>query len=295
MTPTSSDVQLPDGRTLRYFERGDPQGHPVFVLHATLGSKLLYEKHAADAFLRGIRLIGHDRPGYGGSTPKPGRAVVDEAADVRALADALGIDRFGVWGNSTGGSLALACAAALSDRVVAVASLAGVAPYPADGLDWFADVDAAVISDFHFYTDDPVAWKRRMTRDANELRNATLAQMRESLSGTSSASDRKALTPELVAFAHTQMQDGLSEGPQGFIDDYISGITPWGFDLDSIRVPVQLWHGMDDPMVPVSHAKWLASRLPRAEVHLEPREGHVSLFANRIPEVHAWLRSHFET
>ncbi len=293
MGPSGRDLVLRDGRNLTYLEAGDPNGRPVFVLHATLGSKLIYSQHAADAARRGIRLIGHDRAGYGGSTARPGRTILDEALDVRELADALGLEQFAVWGNSTGGSLTLACASALSGRVVAVASLAGVAPYPADGLDWFAGVDPAVVSDFQFYQREPVAWRLKMARDVKETRGLTSSQYSESLSSSSSGAERAILTPELLAFAYGQMQDGLSGGPAGFIDDYIAGVTPWGFDFPTIRVPVQLWHGTDDPMVPLSHARWLAAQLPGADIHVEPGEGHISLFANKIPEVHAWLLSHF--
>jgi pimeloyl-ACP methyl ester carboxylesterase len=293
LAPSPTDVELPDGRTLRILEAGDPGGRPVFVLHPTPGSKLLYAPHVADATRRGIRLIGHDRAGYGGSTAKPGRAVVDEASDVLAIADSLGIDRFALWGISTGGACALGCAGALPDRLVAVASLGAVAPYPSEGLDWFAGVAEANIADFQLFTNEPVAWRRKATREVREMREMTQEQFYESLFGASPEADRKVLTPELLAFAHAQLQDGLSPGPEGFIDDYLSGTRPWGFELSSIRVPVQLWHGMEDRLVPLAHAKWLAAHLPRAEIHLEPGEGHISLFTQKIAAVQEWLVSHF--
>jgi pimeloyl-ACP methyl ester carboxylesterase len=288
-----SDVVLRDGRTLRVVEDGDPRGRPVLVLHTCLGSKLLYGQHVADATRRGIRLVSFDRAGYGGSTPRPGRAVADEVSDVRAVADSLGIDRFAVWGHSKGGSFALACAAALPDRLVAVASLAAVAPHPAEGLDWFDGVSEATVAEFHRFTDDPAAWRRKLARDVEELRDITEEALYESLLGSSSDADRTVLTPELLTYAHAQLQDGLSQGADGYIDDSISDIRPWGFDLNSIKVPVQLWHGQDDRSVPLSHAKWLAAHVPGAEIHLEPGEGHISLFARRIPEVQEWLVSQF--
>lgn len=265
----------------------------MFVLHASPGSKLLFDPHVADAVDRRIRLIGHDRAGYGGSTPKPGRVSADDAGDVRAIADALGIDRFAVWGNSTGGARALACAALLPDRVVAASCIAGVAPYPADGLDWFAGVDAATLADFQLFLADPVAWRRKVVEDVRRLRAATLAEMNETLFGGLSDADRASVTPELVRFAHAQLEDGFAPGPEGYLDDQISDLRPWGFDLGTIRVPVQVWHGKEDWLIPYSHGQWLAAHVPHAEVHFEEREGHVSLFANRIPEVHAWLLQHF--
>lgn len=293
MPQSAKDIALADGRTLRINESGDPRGPPVFVLHTCPGSKLLYAQHVADAARRGIRLISFDRAGYGGSTARPGRIVADEASDVRAIADSLGVDRFALWGHSKGASYALACAALLPDRLVAVASLGAVAPYAADGLDWFAGVAETAVAGFQLFSYDPDAWKRKLAEEVKEMREISQERLNESLFDSSPDVDRAVLTPELLSFAHAQMQDGLSQGPDGFIDDSLSDIKPWGFELSSIKVPVQLWHGTDDQLVPLSHARWLADHLPGADIHLEPGEGHISLFVRRIPEVHEWLVSHF--
>ena len=124
-----------DGRTLSVAEAGDPEGHGVFALHGTPGSRLFWHEAVEDAEKRGIRMVAYDRPGYGGSDPAPGRTVADAADDIGAIADALHIDRYAVYGGSGGGPHALANAVR-PDRVVAVAALASVAPWRADGLDW---------------------------------------------------------------------------------------------------------------------------------------------------------------
>jgi pimeloyl-ACP methyl ester carboxylesterase len=293
MVPPPRDIVLRDKRTLRVSEGGEPDGKPVFVLHTCPGSSRLYTQHVTDAARRGLRLISYDRAGYGGSTQRPGRAVIDEASDVRAVADHLGIERFALWGHSKGGSCALACAAALPDRAIAIASLAAVAPFSADGLDWFDGAPEDVIAGFRLQKSDPAAWRRQLVADVEEMKEISEGALRESLLRSSSESDRTVLTPDLIAFARAQMREGLSQGPEGFIDDCLSDIRPWGFELDAIEIPVQLWHGLDDHLVPLSHAKWLAAHLPHAEIHLEPGEGHISLFARRIPEVHEWLASRF--
>jgi pimeloyl-ACP methyl ester carboxylesterase len=293
MPSSPKDIVLRGGRTIRVLEAGDPKGRPVFVLHTCPGSKILYGKHAADATRRGIRLISYDRAGYGGSTGRPGRTAVDEAFEVRAIADKLGVDRFAVWGHSKGGSFALACAAVLPDRLVAAASLAAVAPNPADGLDWFSGVPEAVVAEYELFRSDPAAWRRGLILAVEEMRDISKEALYQSLFDSGSEADRAVLNEDLMAFAYAQMRDGLAAGPDGYIDDALSDIKPWGFDLGAIEVPVQLWHGTDDRLVPLSHAKWLAAHLPRAEIHLEQGEGHISLFARRIPEVHEWLLSHF--
>ena len=117
-------VETADGRTLAVEEAGDPAGLPVLVHNGTPNSRHLYAPNAADAAQRGLRLIGYDRPGYGGSTPHPGRTVADCTADVQAICDSLGITRLAMWGISGGGPHVLACAALLPGLVSAVASLA---------------------------------------------------------------------------------------------------------------------------------------------------------------------------
>src|SRR5215472_15138390 len=130
-------VQTADGRTLAVQENGDTDGMPVLAHMGSPNSRHMYAPISADAAARGLRLISYDRPGYGGSTPSPGRSVADCAGAVRAICAALGIDRLRTWGISGGGPHVLACATLLPDLVVAAASLASTAPYGAEGLDWY--------------------------------------------------------------------------------------------------------------------------------------------------------------
>jgi pimeloyl-ACP methyl ester carboxylesterase len=150
-------VQTPDGRTLAVLQSGAPGGSPVLVHNGTPNTRHVYPPVSADAAARGLRLISYDRPGYGGSTPNPGRTVADCAADVRAICAALGIDRLATWGISGGGPHVLACAALLPDLVVAAASLASPAPFGADGLDWFAGMGQDNADDFRLMQQDKAA------------------------------------------------------------------------------------------------------------------------------------------
>ena len=286
-------VRVDSVRQLQAREEGDPRGHPVFSLHGTPGSRLLHAPAAADAAKNGIRLISFDRPGYGGSTPTPGRKVVDAAKDVAAIADELGLDRFGVWGHSGGGAPALACAATLGHRVVAAACLAGVAPYPAEGLDWLAGTGDFNVEDFQLMVRDRPAWEAKTERDRQEMLGWSAAQLREGFSSLCSEVDREALTDAVVEFFLRQMKEGIRPGFEGLRDDGLSLTLPWGFDLRQIRVPVQVWHGGQDRFVPVSHGQWVAARIPNAEAHIDPAEGHVTLLVHRVPEVHRWIASKF--
>ncbi len=292
MSSSERDVHLADGRTLRVLEEGDPHGYPVFYLHGTPGSRLPYGKQVQDAERRGIRLVAHDRAGYGGSTPKPGRRVGDEAADVAAIADALGLDRFAVYGHSGGGAPTLACAALLPDRVVAASSLAGLAPYPAEGLDWLAGMGELNVTDFELMMRNPAAWELKTAEDAETMANANPERTAEFLSSLLSSADRRGLTEDVAVFFQRQAKEGYKAGIAGARDDSLATVQPWGFELSAIHVPLQLWHGKLDKFVPFSHGEWLAAHLPGAEVHFEPGEGHITLL-DRYPAVHDWLTQHF--
>ncbi len=142
---TETDLTLADGRTLHVYDAGGP-GLPVFWQHGTPNIGLPPVPLLAAAERLGLRWVGHDRPGYGGSSPQPGRTVAAVADDVAALADALGVDRFAVMGHSGGGPHALACAALLPGRVVAVVAVSGPAPYDAVGLDFLAGMAEAGVA-----------------------------------------------------------------------------------------------------------------------------------------------------
>lgn len=290
---TEHSVRLTSGRTLQVREEGDPKGVPVFALHGTPGSRLLYAPHAADAAKKGIRLISYDRPGYGGSTPHPGRTVGDVPGDVAAIADTLGVDRFAVWGHSGGGAPALACAALLEKRVVAAASLAGVAPYPAEGLDWLAGTGELNEVDFRLMLQDRPAWELKNRHDREEMLSWNPEQLRLGLGSLCSDVDRAALSDEFVDFLLRQGREALRPGEEGMRDDNLMTIMPWGFDLGQIRVPVQIWHGGQDRFVPITHGQWVSARIPNADVHLERDQGHITTFLRRVPAAQSWLRAKF--
>jgi pimeloyl-ACP methyl ester carboxylesterase len=293
MTPSEHDVRTVDGRTLRVLEDGNLQGRPVFFLHGTPGCRFLSVEQVDDARRQGIRLIGHDRPGYGSSTRKRGRRVGDEASDVVAIADALGIDRFAVYGYSGGGALALGCAAGIGHRLVGATCLAGVAPYPSEGLDWLAGLGDLNAEDFRLMLSDQAAWETKGANEMETMKQATPEQITEFVSSLLSDVDRAAFKGDVVDFLIQQLREGYRPGMWGGVDDSLSTALPWGFELSSVRVPTQIWHGTDDKFVPFAHGKWLAAHVPNAEAHLEKNEGHISLFLKGVPSIHKWLASKF--
>jgi pimeloyl-ACP methyl ester carboxylesterase len=282
-------VTTPDGRTLTVREGGDPAGVPVLTISGTPGSSTLYEPHVRDAAEEGIRLFSYDRPGYGGSTRHKGRNVADCAADIAAVADALGLERFCVWGISGGGPHALAAAALLPERVIAAAALASVAPYDAEGLDYLAGMGELNVEEFGVIFEGEEAHRASMEKQREELLSATPGQLVELWQTLLGPSDREVATGELAAFLLEHIRAGIEPGGDGWLDDDIAFVTPWGFDLDSIRVPVQLWQGEQDRFVPYGHGVWLADHIPGVDARLTAEDGHLTLAQRRIPQVHAWL------
>jgi pimeloyl-ACP methyl ester carboxylesterase len=285
-------VRASDGRTLAVEEAGDPHGHPVLVHFGMPNSRHLYSREVADAVNRGLRLIGYDRPGYGGSVPHPGRAVADCAADVRAICETLGISRLTMWGGSGGGPHVLACAALLPDLVTAVAVLASVAPFPADGLDWFTGIGEGNGAGFRLALTDPDAARAGLEKQRAEALAASPDTIVEQFKSELSPAEAAALSDELARYVALVLQDGLAPGIDGLWEDTLAFLSPWGFDLASISVPVLLLHGQHDRSVPITHGQWLSARIPGVETRFLDNDGHLTLLEDRMGEVHAWLADH---
>jgi pimeloyl-ACP methyl ester carboxylesterase len=273
---------------LEVHELGDPDGFPVVFHHGTPGSGTLYERWQTP----GVRLIGYDRAGYGGSTRRAGRAVAHVVADPQALADSLGLDRFATWGLSGGGPHALACAALLDDRLVAAASVAGVGPFGVDDLDWLEGMGEGNQKEFGLVLAGEEALRPALEDERDGLLGVTAEGLREAMAPHLGNADREALTGELAAAFHDNMTHGLAGGVDGWVDDNLAFVQPWGFDVGSIERRVLIVQGGDDLMVPKRHGLWLAEHVRGCETRIDDAEGHLTLVQNLVPEIHEWLLSH---
>jgi pimeloyl-ACP methyl ester carboxylesterase len=285
-------LETPDGRTLCLHEGGDPAGFPILMHHGTPASGFLYAAHDALAREQGVRLLGYDRPGYGNSTRHTSRRIADCALDVAAIAEGLGLDRFASWGISGGGPHVLACAALCDERLVAVASLAAVAPWQADGLDWLAGMGEENHVEFGKTLEGEAALRPYLETEAAGLLAAQpeqLVQVMETLLGPA---DLAVLTGGFAEYMLDGDRHGLAPGIDGWLDDDLAFAAPWGFDVSSIKRPVLLLHGDDDRFVPVSHGRWLAARIPGVEARIAASDGHLTLFERRLREVNEWLLAH---
>jgi pimeloyl-ACP methyl ester carboxylesterase len=290
---TELDVTLADGRTLHVYDEGDPRGAALVVHHGTPSSGRLYPAQVDDARARGIRLIGYDRPGYGGSSAQLGRSVADAASDVAELLEALDVDRFASWGHSGGGPHSLACAALLPERCVAAAVLSSPGPYGAEGLDFQDGMGELNTEEFDAVLAGADALEPSLRRNQAEMFSAGADGLREALITVLSPVDQEAFTPEVGEWMYSIMEEGAGTRIEGWRDDNLAFVKPWGFEPAEVRVPVVLLHGVQDLMAPPGHGRWLAARIPGVEARINDADGHLTVAVSHIPEVHAWLLERF--
>jgi pimeloyl-ACP methyl ester carboxylesterase len=282
-------VEAPDGRRLHVLERGVAGGLAVIEHHGTPGSAGPHPDHVPLAVERGARLIVYDRPGYGESDADPGRTVAGAAADVAAIADALGADRFVTWGLSGGGPHALACAALLSERVAGAAALASIAPPDAGGLDLLAGMGAENVVEFGHAMEGRVALEPYLREMVPEILASTVPELVEIMRTVLSPPDLAVFDGREAELILSEMQRGLAPGPEGWLEDDLAFVQPWGFDVTAIDVPVLVVQGEQDLMVLSDHGRWLGERIPGADVRVLPEEGHLTLTLRRMPEILDWL------
>jgi pimeloyl-ACP methyl ester carboxylesterase len=293
--PHRQTITTPDGRDLEVLSAGPEDGR-CFVWHSgTPSSAGISPSSLAAATERGLRYVTFSRAGYSTSTPRPGRSVGDVAEDVSTILDALGVASFFCAGQSGGGPHALACAALLPDRVLATATLAGVAPWPAEGLDWFAGMGQENLDEFDASMKGADALTPLLEGEAEHLRVVRAADVAAALGGLVSDVDKRALTGAYAEFMANSFHGAIAVGIAGWRDDDLAFVQPWGFDIGAIRTPVAIWQGGEDRMVPMPHGAWLAARIPGAEQHLIPGEGHLSLAVNRFGDVLDGLLSMADT
>ena len=282
-------VKLPDGRTLAAAEWGDPGGIPFVSIHGTPGGRIGWYKDP-DIYRRfGLRRITYDRPGYGDSTRHPGRRVIDAVSDIEHLTEALGIDRFLVAGGSGGGPHALASAALLPDRVIRCHAAVSVAPYEAQGLDWMAGMTEGNVKEFGAAVKGEDA-AREVCNPLRDIGLERLAQNRIDWMGDDydlSEADREQMRKHIVR-VRAHIANGLSPGADGWVDDLLVFVQPWGFDVESIRVPVLITYGRTDVLVPAAHGDWLAAHVPGAEVWVDDESGHIGT-DEAVERELAWL------
>jgi pimeloyl-ACP methyl ester carboxylesterase len=290
MSVENQTAELPGRRTIGYAEYGDPAGSPVFFFHGWPSSRLHGHAVHEAALAKGLRVIAPDRPGIGLSSPQPGRSFSSWPADVAALADRLGFDRFLLMGISGGAPYTLATAAALPDRVKAAAIVCGAPPFG----------DPADRAHMHFAY-------RTLSGNPAVRRAAMPIVLRTSRWMIGRGPDRLPMSLMLKSIPQRDRDAIIGGGWQTMMRSYLEAshspaanvlqdgelyLQPWDFQPEDIQVPVAFWHGVADANLPIDVAKRLAARIPHAETHWIEGEGHYSLPVHYGPAVAAWLLAH---
>jgi pimeloyl-ACP methyl ester carboxylesterase len=279
-------LEAPDGRQLDVLAVGPEDGLPLVFHNGTPGGLDEYEPMTATASARGLRTVLYSRPGYGGSTPQPGRSVADAAADVAAILDQIGAGEFVTAGASGGGPHALACAALLPGRCLAAASIAGGAPRNAPGLNWLAGMAPENIEEFGAAAEGQEALTLFLEAVVSGLGDISAAHLAEEMGGLISPADKSVLTGEFAEHLKASFQAAVSNGIAGWRDDDLAFLRDWGFSVTAgWPVPVAIWQGAQDRMVPYAHGQWLAAQIPGARAHLLPDEGHLTLTVTSFGQI----------
>jgi pimeloyl-ACP methyl ester carboxylesterase len=271
------NIAVGDDRQLGFAEFGDPQGRAIFWLHGTPGARRQIPMEArVYAEKANIRLIGIDRPGIGSSTPYQYDTVFAFADDLRTMADTLGIDKMIVVGLSGGGPYALACAAAMPDRLVAAGVIGGVAPTTGSDA-----ISGGVMGAFGVrvapllqVAGSPIGL---VASALIRLIRPVASPVADLYGRVSPEADRLLLArPEIKAMFLDDLLNGSRKQIIAPLFDVVVFARDWGFRLDEVKIPIRWWHGDHDHIVPFEHGQHVVSRLPDAELYHLPGESHLA-------------------
>jgi pimeloyl-ACP methyl ester carboxylesterase len=278
-------VRTADGRDIEYLTAGPEDGLPLLVHEGTPVGLALNARLGNAAAERNLRVVLAARPGYEESTPRPGRTVADVVADTATVLDALGAGEYLSIGFSGGGPHTLACAALAPGRCLAAASVAGVAPYTATGLDFLAGMGPENIEEFSLAVRGTEALTPFLEKEAAALREITGEQIVAALGGLISGADAAVLTGGFAADLAQGLRGAVRNGIAGWRDDDLAFTVGWGFQVEAAAGRVAIWQGDQDNMVPFTHGQWLAAHIPDARVHLEPGAGHLTMTVTAITRI----------
>lgn len=271
-----ASIVLEDGRKLGYATYGDDLGQPVLAFHGTPGSRLMLAICDEPARRRAVRLIAPDRPGFGLSDPMPGRRYGDFAGDVAALADHLGLTRFAVAGVSGGGPYALACGARIHDRISQALMVSGVGPVRGpDATPGLARRHRLI---FGLGARAP-GLLRIVTRLVGRTWRKDPDRAFDRIVGMNPPGDRRIMTrPEVRTVLIAALRDAFQRGGGPAATEIELFGRPWGFRLADVRIPIRLWHGEADWLVPARMGRHMAERLPVCDPTFIPGAGHYWVF-----------------
>lgn len=289
MTELTRELVLTDGRRLDVLVAGAASGPTIVLHHGTPSDATCFLEWHDETAQRGVRIVSVSRPGYATSQRLPARDVAQAASDVETVLDQLGIDTYVAAGWSGGGPHALACAALHVGRCARVATLAGVAPFGADGHDFLAGMGPENVEEFGASLQGEAALRGWLESNAEPFRHVTGPELADTLGGLVPAIDKEVLTGGFADHMAAETRRALQLGFDGWVDDDLAFTRPWGFDLAAIDIPVTVWQGDLDLMVPAAHGAWLVDHIATAQARTPQGHGHISLVTRHRGAILDWL------
>ena len=263
MTHHEEQIELADGRTLEVATMGNPSGSTVFFHHGTPGSTRTVKSLEGLLDFGDFYVVTTSRPGYGQSSRHEGRSIASVVGDLHAALDA---------------------------RCRSAVTLASVAPADVD-FDWTEGMGPENVEEYALAQEGGPAYEELMAATGDFLGLATKDTIVEMIGGLLSEPDRLAISNDDAREIFVEgMRYGFANGWRGYFDDNVAMMLPWGFDVSDIGVPVHLFYGDDDLMVPESHGRWLSAHVANSRVTHHPDEGHLSIFMNHLDAVASALK-----
>ena len=276
-----SQITLSDGRKLEYFDNGIESDKAILLLHGTPSDGTLWSSWLKE--ITGIRAIATSRAGYGLSDRHKGRTVADDLADQVAVLDHFGIKSFVSIGWSGGGPHSLNMVR--DPRCKAVFTLAGVGEWGNADLDFLEGMGPENHEEFGEALKGEAAINDWMNKNAVVFQKVTAADLIEAFGGLIGDADKRVWTADLAEKDAANFRRALSVSFDGWIDDDLAFVKPFGFELSKIDKPVIIYQGDDDFMVPHSHSIWLNKHIPNSKLKFVPGHGHISLCEEFRPEI----------
>lgn len=272
-----------DGRKLQVWFAGSPKNNAILFHHGTPGSAKAWESWIDVVATAGGFAIAYSRPGYGSSERNHGRTVLENTVNTKAILEHFGIEKLVSVGWSGGGPHALADT--MLPQSLAVISIAGVGEFGASDLDFLDGMGEENHIEFGAAMEGEAAIENWMQLYSSGTANVTGEQLIEALGGLIGDADKASLTPAVAERVASEFRHSLEHGYTGWLDDDLAFVQPWGFDIETVTQPVELWQGDEDFMVPHAHGYWLKSKLPNAKLKFVSGEGHISLAVNKRTEI----------
>jgi pimeloyl-ACP methyl ester carboxylesterase len=223
----------------------------------------------------GFRVIATDRPGMGESTYFPNRRLLDYPRDIAELADALGIDRFGVIGWSGGGAHTTVCGYAIPERLLFNISFAGYTnfaemPGAEKYLESKMDQISVALSKNH-----PCLFK--VFFDVMRLSEEFMPETsyKAFMKVVCDADKKIGEIPEFKRLFMESQAAAFAQGSQGVTTDAAVHYVDWGFRLKEIPVRLHVFHGDEDRLVPIEFGRHICENVPNGEFHVLKGEGHL--------------------